>query len=217
MAFLAWSLVAFIDCSMYLIAANSEFDLVIANILRDFALAFSNITCFALLFAVLVIYRGKSEATSKKMIALIISAFLVIFIFTDIFDSLAVVNTYDGTVIPAATLPPAPSVTFKVTAQINAYSAIGFIASLSIFFISIGILAQLLRKIKDPAQRRHIRLFLVGLVLIFVGYLWFFVIVAAKFQILVAYWIGYTIWTLAPVFALLGVTTPEEKSDPVDK
>ncbi len=213
LAFLAWGLLAFIDSAMYIIAANSEFDLFIANILRDFALAFSNITCFALLFAVLVIYRGKAEVTTPKMITLIISLFLVIFIFTDYYDSLAVINMETGAVIPAATLPPSPGVVFKVTAQINAFSSIGFIASLSIFIISIGILAQLLRKIKDPAKKRHILLFLVGLVLIFVGYVWFFVIVAAKFQTLATYWIGYIIWTLAPVFALMGVSTPEEKPD----
>ncbi len=211
LAFLAWSLVAFIDCAMYLIAANSEFDLLTANILRDIALACSNITCFALLVAVLVITKGKAEATSKKMIALIISVYLVIFIFTDIFDSLAVVDTTTGVVIPAAYLPPNPGVIFKVTAQINAFSAVGFIASLTIFIISIGILTQLLRKIKDPAQKRHIRLFLVGLLLIFGGYLWFFIIVAAKFQTLATYWCGYIIWTLAPVFALMGVSTPEAK------
>ncbi len=213
LAFLAWSLVAFIDCAMYLIAANSEFDLFIANILRDIALACSNITCFALLLAVLVITRGKEEATSQKMLALLISLYLVIFIFTDIFDSLAVVNTDGGAVIPAGTLPPSPGIIFKVTAQINASSAIGFIASLTIFIISIGFLAKILRKIKDPAQKRHILLFLVGLVLIFVGYLWFFIIVAAKFQSLATYWIGYIIWTLAPVFALMGVSTPEGSSD----
>ncbi len=213
-AFLIWGIVPFLDATMYLIAANSEADLFIANILRDIALALANLTCFTLLVAVLVIQRGKAEATSKKMIALLVSVFLVIFIYTDIFDRLAVF-TLDNVEIPATSLPPTLG-TFRVTAP-GGLSAVGFIASLAIFIINIGILTKLLRKIKNPEEKRHIRLFLVGLILLFSGYLWFFLIVAAKFQTLASYWFGYIIWTIAPVFSLLGVYTPEGSSDRVDK
>jgi len=217
LAFLAWSIVAFLDAIMYLIAANSEFDLFLANILRDIALALSNITCFALLFAVIVITKGKSEATSAKLFALIISLFLVIFIITDIGDYLAVVDTATRLEIPPASLPPALGVEFRVTAPTTPISATGFIASLTILIISICILANLLRKIQNPTEKRHIRLFLLGLVLLFAGYLWFFVIVAAKFQTLVTYCVGYVIWTFAPVFTLMGVSPSNGSSERVDK
>jgi hypothetical protein len=213
LAFLMWGIVPFLDATMYLIAANSEADLFIANILRDVALALANFTCFTLLFAVLVINRGTAEATSKKMIALIVSLFLVIFIFTDIFDRLAVF-TLDNVEIPAASLPLAPG-TFRVTAPSSVYTAIGYIASLTIFIINIAILVKLLRKIKNPVEKRHIRLFLAGLILLVGGYMWFFLIVAAKFQTLASYWFGYIIWTLAPVFSLMGVYTPEGNSEKV--
>ncbi len=216
-AFLAWSLLAFIDCVMYLIAANSEFDLSIANVLRDIGLALSNLTCFSLFFAVLVITRGKEEATSAKMIALLVSLFLVIFIITDIFDYMAVVNTDTGLEIPPATLPPLAGIHFKVTAPTNLGSGAGFLASLTIFIINIAILAKLLRKIQTGAEKRRILLFLVGLVLLFSGYVWFLIIVAGKIQTLANYWIGYIIWIAAPVFTLLGVSTPEGNSDRVEK
>ncbi|OLS14420.1 MAG: hypothetical protein RBG13Loki_1976 [Promethearchaeota archaeon CR_4] len=217
LAFLAWSIGAFLDGTMYLIAANSEFDLFVANILRDFAMALSNVTCFALFFAVLVITRGKSEVVSTKMIALIISLFLVIVVVTDIGDYLAVVNTTTGAVIPAVDLPPGSTIAFRVTAPANIISATGFIASLTIFIISVGILGNLLRKIRDPSERRRIGLFLIGLVLLVVGYAWFFIIVTIKFQNLATYWIGYLVWTAAPIFTLKGVSPPETNSEKDEK
>ncbi|MHA1311740.1 MAG: hypothetical protein ACTSQO_12580 [Candidatus Helarchaeota archaeon] len=169
---------------------------MIANILRDIAVAAGGVLAFGFLYASIIIRFGEARAKEKRTLLIMLGGYFLLVIPTIIFDQ----------IIKEINLNPV-----TVHTQFNIPSAIMILAQIIVYFIGVYELFVIYRKISDKNEKRRILFFILGVIIIAIGVLFFVIIglVNLEGSAFITGPIGHIIWILAPIFILIGIKRTE--------
>ena len=204
LSILSWGIYILLDMILYPLAhfetqnfgsvtVNSETYVLpmVANILRDLAIAFAGGLAVGFLYATVILRYGEEFAKQGKIVMSFIIIYLGLVIPTILFDQTLKANDY-------------------VKSSFNLGSVVMMFAQILIFILGLNNLLRLYFQFDNVDIKKRIGFFILGNGVLLMGVIFFVLIGAIGLSeyAFITGPIGHTIWTLGAIFIYKGITRP---------